>query len=196
MRVNATTSEARIEIDTVSAWSLKSCAAKPSTNTTGRNTATVVKVTPTSALPTSAAPRPAAVKASSPSSLRRWIASSTTTALSTSMPTPRARPPRDITLRLTPKRCMKKNVAMMETGMVMPMIRVLKASFRKKNRITMARRPPSTAFSSTSSMALSMKRDWSTPAPTFTPSGSSLRSASSRARTARATRTVFASPSL
>ena len=42
-----------------------------------------------------------------------------------SMPTDNAMPPSDITFRLTPKRCMKKKVAMMDTGMVMPMITVL-----------------------------------------------------------------------
>ncbi len=58
------------ENDTVSAWSRKSWAAMPSRKTTGRKTATVVRVEAITARPTSEAPRRAASKAPSPASRR------------------------------------------------------------------------------------------------------------------------------
>ena len=59
----------------------------------------------------------------------------------------------------------------------------------------MAMMPPCTAALITSSIDASMKRDWSVPATTSSPSGISF-TRSSRSRTERATDTVLASPSL
>ncbi len=117
-------------------------------------------------------------------------------ALSTSMPTPRARPPRDMTFKVVPVRYMRKKVATTESGIEMPMISVERRSFRKRRRMRTAIAPPIRAFDCTWRIDARMKLDWSAPAPTSTPSGSSARIRSRRSETARATCTVLASPSL
>ena len=96
----------------------------PSTKTIGKNTATVVSVEATTAPPTSRVPRIAAARASSPSSRHRTIDSSTTIALSTSMPIPRASPPSDITFSETPSSRIGAKVAITESGMDRPMTSV------------------------------------------------------------------------
>ena len=89
-------------METVSAWSLNNCPATPSTNTSGKNTATVVSVEATTAMLTSRVPAMAACNMPSPRSLALAMLSSTTIESSTTMPVARARPARDITLRLRP----------------------------------------------------------------------------------------------
>ena len=196
MIVSDTTREARSENDTVSAWSRNSCAAIPSTNTTGTNTAIVVRVEATTARPTSEAPRCAATAPLSPRSRLLKIASSTTIESSTSMPTPSARPPSDMTLSVVPVWYIRKKVAMIEIGIDTLMIRVLYRSFRNSRMIRMESAPPSSALTMTSWIESWMKRDWSTPVVTATPAGSSLPTLSRRFCTECATDTVLASPSL
>jgi hypothetical protein len=87
-------------------------------------------------------------------------------------------------------------VATIDTGIVTAMISVLRRSLRKRSRTPMAIRPPIQAFWITSSIEARMKRDWSAPTTTSTPSGSSFLTFSSRSWTALATATVLASPSL
>ena len=62
----------------------------------------------------------------SPASRCLKIASRTTMALSTSMPTPRASPPSEMMFRLVPVRYIRKKVATIEIGIDTPMIRVLR----------------------------------------------------------------------
>ncbi len=119
IRVSETARAASREKETVSAWSRKSWAATPSRKTTGRKTATVVRVEAMTAWPTSEAPLRAAVVSSSPASRRLTMASRTTMAESTSIPTPRASPPRDMMLRVVPVRYIRKKVATTEIGMEM-----------------------------------------------------------------------------
>jgi hypothetical protein len=98
----AATSDARSEKTTASAWSRKIWPAEPSTKTIGRNTTTVVSVEANTLRPISRVPFTAAWNTPSPSSRRRVTASRTTIELSTSMPTPSARPPKDMTFSDTP----------------------------------------------------------------------------------------------
>ena len=119
--------------------------------------------------------------------------------LSTSMPTPRARPPRDMMFRLTPVAYMRKKVAATEIGIDRLMMAVLLRWRRKRKRMTIASRPPMTAVFRTSSTDWEMNRAWSTTISTSaSPSRSPKRDWNSprRSRTAAETLTVFASPSL
>ncbi len=100
--VIATTSEISIANVTVSAWSRNNWPATPCTNTSGKNTATVVSVDAITAIETSRAPFIAASTMLMPCSRMRAMFSSTTIESSTTMPVASARPPSDITLRLTP----------------------------------------------------------------------------------------------
>ena len=60
-----------------------------------------------------------------------------------------ASPPSDITLSESPKRPMKKNVAMIETGKDSEMTNVLQPSRKKKKIIRMAKLPPISASTRT-----------------------------------------------
>ena len=105
IRVTATSVATMSEKVTASARSRNNCPAMPSTKTMGTKTHTVVRVAATTACPTSDAPRRTRSETGrSPPRLRwRSIPSSTTMELSTSMPTPRARPPRDMMFNDTSK---------------------------------------------------------------------------------------------
>ena len=128
--VSATTSENASANVTVSDWSLKSWPATPVMNTIGKNTATDVSVAAVTAMATSAVPRRAASCRSSPCSWRRTMLSSTTTALSTSMPTASAMPPSDMMFSERLNAYISTNVPSTDTGMAMPAISVVRASRR------------------------------------------------------------------
>ena len=98
--VNATNSEAKSEMitETDRLWAMRP--AMPVANIMGKKTATVVRVEAAMAMPTSEVPLRAASVGLSPSCRWRKMFSMTTTALSTSMPTPSARPPRVIRFRV------------------------------------------------------------------------------------------------
>ena len=77
-------------------------------------------------------------------------------ALSTSMPTAKARPARLMTFKLRPKSDMPKKVPMALIGIARPMIRVLLKLRKKTSRTATANPPPTTRFDFTREMALSM----------------------------------------
>ncbi len=87
--------------------------------------------------------------------------SSTTIALSTSIPIPSARPPNDIIFSDTPDMYMKKNVEIMERGIARPIISVLLILLRNKKSTITAKMPPQSAVEITSFIELSMNLDWS-----------------------------------
>ncbi len=58
------------------------------------------------------------------------------------MPTPRARPPRVIRLRVRSKKNINAKVASMEMGMARAITTVLRTALRKNSRIRTARPPP------------------------------------------------------
>ncbi len=133
----------------------------PSTKTMGAKTATVVRVEAVIAPATSPTPRIAAFTGLSPSSRQREMDSSTTMALSTNMPTPRARPPRDMMFKDTSSRNMGAKVVATEIGIARAMTRV-GTTLRRKTQITSTdNRAPSSAESRTSFTAAAMKVDWS-----------------------------------
>ncbi len=128
--MSATTSENDSANVTVSDWSRNSCPATPVMNTIGKNTATEVSVAAVTAIATSAVPLRAASRRSMPCSCLRTMLSSTTTALSTSMPTASAMPPSDMMLSERSKAYMSTNVPSTETGIAMLEMRVARASRR------------------------------------------------------------------
>ncbi len=196
MSASENPSEARIEMDTVSAWSRKSCPATPSTKTIGKKTATVVNVEATTGAATSTVPEIAASRAPAPWPRRRWIASSTTIESSSSIPTPSASPPSDMMFSESPICCITKKVPITETGIASATTAVAPRSRRKSPITRIASRPPCQAFATTSEIASSMNRDWSNRVASAIPAGTESPISSSRFRIPSATKTVFASPSL
>ena len=120
----AKASDASSDNTTAAPRSEKSWPAMPSMKTIGKNTATVVSVEATTAPPTSRVPRTAASRTPSPSSRHRTMDSSTTIALSTSIPMPRASPPSDMMFTLTPSHRRGANVAMTDSGIARPITKV------------------------------------------------------------------------
>ena len=161
IKKRAMANEMSNDATTVKAWSPKVCPAMPSMKIIGAKTAMVVRVEATTALPTSLTPRIAACCGSSPSSRQRVIDSSTTIALSTNMPIPRASPPSDMMLRDTPALYMAPKVAIIEIGTAMPMTNVVAKRRRNKKHTKIEKIPPNIAADFTSVIADSMKTDWS-----------------------------------
>src|SRR6056297_3882500 len=122
MMVSATNTDTISAKEIVSARSLNNKPAMPGTNRTGKNTTSVVSVLTTTGVATSCAPFTDEVRPSSPSSLNLKIFSRTTTALSTTSPTARVSPDREIMLRLTSAQLMILNVVIIETGIEMATI--------------------------------------------------------------------------
>ena len=159
IRVIATISDINIANVMVSAWSRNNCPATPCTNTSGKNTATVVRVDAITAIETSRAPLTAACRIVAPASRMRAMFSSTTIESSTTIPVASASPPSDMTLRLTPAWPMKKNVVIRDIGSDRKMMNVLRTSLRKKKMIRIARTPPINASLRTSWRELCIKMD-------------------------------------
>ena len=196
IRVIATSRDTAMAMATVSAWSRNSWPAMPCTNTSGRNTAMVVRVDATTAMLTSRVPTIADSSIPSPRSRALAIDSSTTMESSTTRPVARARPPSDITLRESPNWSMKKKVEMIETGSDRLITNVLQPSRRNRKMIRIDNRPPITASSFTSPMAWRMKVDWSSMLVSSMSAGSCSRMVLSLTSSASAVDTVLASPSL
>ncbi len=81
--------------------------------------------------------------------------SSTTMAASTTMPTAKARPAREITLIERPSAAMATKAPITETGMAIEMTRVARSERRNSSRMIAARVPPIQMFWRTKVMA-----DW------------------------------------
>ncbi len=92
----------------------------------------VVRVDAVMAAPTSLAPSTAASSGPRPSSRKRKMFSKTTMALSTSIPTPKARPPKDIKFKLSLLKYIKTKVATIEIGIAAAITRVGRRLLRKK----------------------------------------------------------------
>ena len=104
----------------------------PEMNTIGKNTATEVSVAAVTAVETSRVPICAASTREWPCSRLRTIASSTTTALSTSMPTASASPPSDMMLSDRSDMYISMNVPTTDTGIATLVISVVRASRRNR----------------------------------------------------------------
>ncbi len=148
--VSATIRLAIREYPMVSPISTKSCLVIPDVNTIGRNTHTVVRVEAIIAPPTCRAPSIAAFLADSPSSLRiRYIFSITTMELSTSIPTPSARPDKEIMFNVTPEKYMATNAVIILIGIEQAITKVGRILFKNTRRIITASIAPYTRLLST-----------------------------------------------
>ena len=141
--VRAAMSEPIRENVTVKARSLHIWPAMPITNIIGKNTAIVVNVDPAIAPLTSEAPYILASIMGLFSSWRcLYMFSITTIPLSTSMPTPSARPPKDIMFIVVPLKNIRANTTIIETGILSATIRALFIFLKKNNSTRNARKPP------------------------------------------------------
>ena len=131
----------------------------PLMKTIGKKTAIVVSVAAMTAPETSAVPFLAASRVLSPCSLFRKMFSSTTMALSTSMPTASAMPPSDMMLSEISFAYISKKVPMTEIGIATAMIEVARESRRNPYSTIIARMPPKIAAVVTSLIAEAMNFD-------------------------------------
>ena len=195
IRNTATAREASSDSTTVKAMPSIRRAASPSTNSTGRKTTHVVRVLATIAPATWPVPVAAACRGESPAPRRRNMDSTTTMALSTSMPTPSASPPRVTTFRLWSAKFMPNRVAKTETGTAAATISVAPGERRKSASISTASMMPAAAAIFRSSRA--SVTSWASSAISWTSTpGRSSCSPSSALRTSAETPTVFAPASL
>jgi hypothetical protein len=139
-----------------SAMSRNSCPASSSTSRIGRNTTTVVSVAARTAPNTSRAPSSAACSGDLPSSRCRNTFSSTTIALSTTIPTAKAMPARLMTFTLRPMATMNTTAPITEIGIDSAMIPALRNDRRKRSNTSTAREPPIQMLLRTSASASSM----------------------------------------
>ena len=140
--VRASTSDAASDITTLSERSRKSAAARPRTKTIGPKTRSVVSVPAMSGPLTSSVARRAASIAGTPSSRYLPVASATTMALSTSRPTPSARPPRERMLIVTSRSWRITSAISTDSGTISPMASDARQSLRKKRITSSERMPP------------------------------------------------------
>jgi hypothetical protein len=123
--VSATNSEQASANTTTSASVWNSCPLVVRMNTTGRKMTQVVSVDAMTAPVTSRVPTLAASTRERPSCLCRAMFSSTTMALSTMSPMPRARPPKVIWFSVSPEKKSRPKVAVIEIGIASAMIVVV-----------------------------------------------------------------------
>ena len=140
----------------VSPISTNNCLTIPSVKTMGRNTHTVVSVEARIAPATSPAPAIAASFAEYPSLRILKIFSITTMELSTSIPTPRARPDREMTFRVTPLKYIHTIAVIRLTGMEQATTAVGRQSLRNRIRISTARTAPNNTLLRIESITRSM----------------------------------------
>ena len=121
--------------------------------------------------------------------------SSTTTELSTIMPTPSASPPSVIRLRVKPPKYSSAKVATTDIGMASEITTVLRRLRRKNSSTSTASEPPYSTDCATLAIERSMKLPWLITG-TMRICGNSRLSSSTSASTRCATSTVFASACL
>ena len=122
-------------------------------NNTGRKIATVVAVDASSAPQTWPEPCSEASVGGNPFSRRRTMFSSTTIAASSTMPTAKASPASEITLRLRPAAFSTMNVASREMGIATAMMSVALTRRRNHHSTPTARNIPRKILPDTREMA-------------------------------------------
>ena len=128
--------------------------------TSGRNTMIEVAVEHTTAGSTSREPTSAARRGPSPFWRWRKMLSSTTTALSTSMPTASISPIIERMLSVRPVKRSSAAAASSENGMARPTTSVVTQLRRKTNRITVASAPPIMPAWSSPEIEFSISSPW------------------------------------
>ena len=151
--VMETNRESSTEIEMATAMSRNNCPISSSSTRMGMNTTTVVRADTSTAVHTWLAPRYAASNLDAPSSRRRKIFSRTTIAASTTMPTAKAIPAREMTLIDRPMAAMATKVPITEIGMASEITRVARIERRNNSRVSAASMPPTQIFWRTRSMA-------------------------------------------
>ena len=139
-----------------SEMSAKSCPASSSTSRIGMNTATVVKVDASTAPKTSRPPSTAARIGALPISRCLYTFSSTTIALSTTMPTANAIPARLMTLIDRPSATIATIAPTTEIGIASAMMPAVRSERRNNNKMKIASPPPIQMLFCTSDSASSM----------------------------------------
>ena len=114
----------------------------PWTKIRGRKTTTVVSVEAITACPTSSAPNIEASRRPVPRDICEMMFSSTTTALSTTMPMAIASAERLMMLIVQPIRNMKTNAMISEKGMESAMTSEVRKLRRKKRVVRITKSPP------------------------------------------------------
>ena len=145
--VIATTIDRATAIEMVSARSAKIWPSTSRRNSTGRKTAIVVTVEAIKAGTTSRVPVCAASTGVMPPSLSRMMLPETTIAPSTTMPTAKASPASEITLRVRPPRSSAPNVASRQTGIATAISKVARQSRMNHQTQIRASRAPMIRFS-------------------------------------------------
>ncbi len=136
--------------------STNNCLVIPSVNTMGKNTQTVVKVEAMIAPATSFAPSMEASRILFPSLRIRYIFSITTIELSTSIPTPRAKPEREMMFSVIPLKYMHTTAVTRLIGMEKAITRVGRKSFRNTINMKIARTAPKSTLLITESITISI----------------------------------------
>ena len=140
--VRATNREAQTAMAMVRARSAKSCPSTSWRNRTGRNMATVVAVDANRAPCTWPAPRSAALPGVSPFSRNLTMFSLTTMAASSTMPTAKASPAREMTFRDLPVSCKTMKVVSRDTGMAVAISNIPRTFRRNHHNTPIASRMP------------------------------------------------------
>ena len=151
--VTATTSDKSTATEIATAMSRNSCPTSRFKTRMGMNTVTVVSAETSTAPNTCRAPRYAASKRGMPCSRKRKMFSSTTIAASTTMPTAKAIPAREITFSDRPIAAMATKVPITVTGIDSPMISVARPERRNMSRMSAASVPPIQMCCTTKSLA-------------------------------------------
>ena len=164
----------------------------PPMKATGANTATVVVAPPSTEKATSSVPTWLAPRAGMPSSMCRWMFSSTTVVASTTIPTAREIP---IMVRLfteSPRPFMNRKLPRRHTGMVITATKVARRVRRKNSMMREHRATACITLEATPVMERRTKSAWLERTFSSTPLGASLRSSSSISRVPSATATSLA----
>ena len=158
VRVRATKAEISTDAATPTPNSRKSRPVTPLMKAMGRKTMTRVRLIAITAKAISDVPFRAASRGDSPSSMCRWMFSTTTMASSTTIPMARTRASRVSVLTEKPRAWKAANVPTMETGIAREGMMVAR-QLRRKRRMTRTTRAKATKIvSSTSATDRSMKR--------------------------------------
>ena len=153
IKVIDTNNDRMTAIEIATAISRNSCPASSSIVRIGINTITVVNAETNTAPQTCLVPSRAAFRMDWPCSRRRKMFSSTTIAASTTMPTEKAIPASEITLRDRPNNAIATNAPITDTGIAIVIMIVARSERRKRSKMIPANTPPTQMFCCTSRMA-------------------------------------------
>ena len=189
--INATSSEASMAKVTVRANGMNIWPTMPPTNMSGRKIATVARVAAVIGVATSLAPPIAASLKPSPCWRRRYMTSTMTMLSSIKRPTAIDMALKVRMLMVISNKYIARKPNNMLNGMDMAVTSEARTAIRKRKTTTIARAPPTNAFSTSELTLDSMKSDWSDTVVSFNSLPRSFPILSASATTALATVTVL-----